>query len=287
MYTRPMIYKVFSIIMLVFAGIIFVEGLISLFLPFESVLNPLQDFVGKDAVGSLKAAIVLVKVLVFVFSTVVSVLMLFLEFAYFYSFSNIVRRQKDDSRAPFSPKELVCPVPMLKVFGIIVFVVQAIRAVSGGITVLSIIQLLDGISGFLAGLLTTLTVLVTAAEIVFFVFHYIVRFNIFGHLVEFISKDKPGDEDKDKLKQTNSQIATNMCYILFALDAVFCVASVILIIVAVANLVPVIGAAALALLIPSLILMVAEALYISVYGCMYDNLAMAIDHEKIRYRMLG
>lgn len=282
MYTRPAIYKVFSIFMLISAGLVFIQGVVTLFTPIlDSGVTATTGYLFGDSTATAVVGILAIyKIISFVFSTLLSVLMYYYEFAFFNSFSHLVRYELKNERIPFPNNGRGLSAGVMKVLGIILFVFLTLNIISYGIIVtVALFALQQGFWGVIAALIFLMLIFYLAV-------HYIVRPHAFGDVIRFVQKTEINAEDKLLLQRHNSVFIRGMCSVLFGVFIAYIVLALIAFVAGIVFLSQIIGIWVWLFVPAYLVSAVAVALKISVYGCMYDNLAMTIEHELIKYRMV-
>lgn len=284
MYTRPVVYKIFSIFMLVAGALMLTGGIIALFSLGSSNDGIREITKDMDAADSLSAGII--GGIVAFFN--VSVLVYFLEFVYFASFSRFVNHMKNDNNSPLPKRTTLIPTSLMRVVGIILFVIQMGPLVYNSVlfTIILLLKLFDGsLSGFYFVFLISLTFLVCGLFFAFYFVHYILRFSAFNATVAVAEKTKASDAEIMRLVKFNTNIPRGMCMLLWYITiGVFILPIAVLIVLIFIKEEALAGQflARTYIWFPSLI---AFGMVAGVYSCMYDNLAMAMEHEKIKYRL--
>ena len=288
MYTRPVIYKVFSIIMLVAGALVLAGGIIAFASPgFTDTLTAVFKEMTADA-DTADGLANATKIGIFVCSIIVSVLTYFLEFVFFASFSRFANHMKIKDNTPLPQNTTLISTSLMKVLGIIVFVVNAAPFVFGIVVfVIAMIYSLiaGGLAGFLFGLLIVLMIALYGLLVALYYIHYIVRFRAFDAVVSIAKKSNASEEDKRRLAKINSNIPRGMCSFLYGFSiAFFILPAAILMFLIFIKAESAAGQylAKWYIWLPSNIVVV---LLLSIYGCMYDNLAMGMEHEMIKYRL--
>lgn len=279
MYTRPVFYKVYSIFMLIAAVLTFVSGFIMLFTPvFDiAIRSALKSAFSSEEV---EAYVIVAKLLGFVFSVVLSALSLFLEFAFYSDFAAVVRHEKRDDRTTFPANCLSFSTGFLKVLGIIIFIYQAVTFLIPAI-IFMVLSFRFG-NAFLG----IIIVVIALAVSLWYFIHYFLRFRAFDDTVKSLMKTKLTEQDKVRLLRNKPNLFRAVCRFLYGVAVAMFILPIALLIVFVFIKAENLAYYTLVATPFYWLSCIVYALSLGVVGCMYDNLAMAMEHEMIKYRLI-
>lgn len=264
MYTKPIIYKAYSIIVMVFSVIGFISSLIQAFTmnnTFFSSIPYLKDII----------------IVVSVFSVVLSLFSLFfvyVEFSSMYTFGEMIEHEQSNSVYPFKKKSFVSSPKFYRGYGTaIFFIILVIQMITCIVMIIS--------ASIETKSLVTIPLIPIVGSVVSTLFIYITyyaKFKAFGDLLEIVSSKDVTEQMKCNLKENKSGILRGYCGFLFVVAILFAILMVICGFV----LMDLLGIGAL---VAFVLLAVICFISLSITGCYFDNLAKMVEHHMIKFKL--
>lgn len=271
MYTKPIFYKVYSIIIMVFSIIGFISSLIQSFAMNNNFFSSIPYL--KDIIMTVSA-----------FSVVLSLLSLFfvyVEFSSMYTFGEMIEHEQSNSVYPFEKKGFVLSPKFYRGYGtaifFIIFVLQMIACIvmiiSASIETKSLITI------------PLIPVIGSVVSTLFMYITYYVKFKAFGDLLEIVSSKDVTEQMKCNLKENKSGILRGYCGFLFVVAIIFLIFMIVcgVLLFDVLCLMP-FGIGFVSLII---FVMTAASCFISlsITGCYFDNLGKMVEHHMIKHNL--
>lgn len=270
MYTRPIIFKIYSIIMF----------LLSIAFPVILLWQVLSGAGSSLAEGSpLSGASISVGAIV-VISVVFSCVLLLVAYAEFtsmFTFANMIEHEKLGDRLPFKKSGIVASPRFYSAFGTVLFIITFIMSIGSFIynTIVLILALSAGIiSVWRFILLMLLYIVLCAVYIVIGYIRYYCQYRTFATLLDLKRSVSPTDGVIQSLGKINPNYLRAFCVALYVFGLVLIAISLLSILF--------IGGAGLVLTIFAVILFIP----MGIIGCFTDNLAMMQEHYMIKYKLI-
>lgn len=272
MYSKPIIYKVYSIITIVFASIGFIMTLFQAVATDNSLLSKIP-YIG-DLLTVFKVISIITGVLSLFFS--------YIEFSSMYTFAEMIEYEKSNTTYPFQRKAFVLPPQFYKKFGsaifYIVFIIQMITIII--LTIVSSVQTKSFIT------IPLIPVAISMLTIMLIYITYFAKFNSFGDLLEIMSSKEATESMKCNLKSNKSNLLRGYCVFLFVIAIISMILMIILGLIIWSPMSAVIGSSgAFAVFIGLIVVGVINFIYMSILGCYFDNLAKMVESYVIKYRL--
>lgn len=274
MYARTIIYKIYSIILLV-SGVL--GGLYAIFATIPTiqkipVLTPLRDYV------------VLFEFLVII-SALLSMFFAYIEFSSMYGFTDMINHENSNSIHPMVKKSYVLPAKVYSVYGMVVFAIVTV------VSVISCLAIIIGTSiatGTFISLPLIPLAIIIAVNVLYFI-NYFVRFKSFAVLLEITTAPKMNEPLKQKLGELNPKWLRGYCVFLAGFCAVAAIAFIVGLFFVVEPLFAFFGAntgVAVGILIGSIISVIISLICIGIFGCYVDNMAKMVEHYQIKHKII-
>ena len=284
MYTKPIIYKAYSIVVAIFSFLLLLGSVISLFSVPSDVFNGLSSVqgVGADGVEAIKAVFIGIKI-AFLIVVIVSVFFTYMDVSSIYTFAQMIEHEQSKTKAPFIKQPFTMSSKAYRRFGTIVFTVYAI------ISFIAIIALVISYSISQSAFLAVPVIPVAINLLTLFLYYitYYCRYKTFSDLLDVVSSEEPSVITLDNLKENKSGVLRGYCIFLFAVTMLLIAATVVGIIVIAGPVISAVGfglfwVVAALIVIPSVL----AILSLCVIGCYFDNLAKMLEHYQIKYNLL-
>ena len=289
MYTKPIIFKIYSIFIFVFT----IAATVTVMVGAKYYANTMAETAVNlwktelEAIGGPVSPFQVIYVAFFIGIVLFCVILLlysYVEFTAMFTFAQMIDHEKRDSSEPFRRMRIVLPPKFYKVFGKVMFFVLLVLAC---ITVLGMIISLSRQKGVFLVLPVIPIIIIAVLMVLTYITNYC-RFNTFGDLLELKSSKKVSVLTINSLAENKPNTLRIYCIFLY----ICCVACLIGAIVGlVFSIIHNIGKFTSFLQIVFLILLylVTPTLYFIIYGiigCYYDNLGKMIEHYMIKYKMI-
>ncbi len=275
MYTRPIIYKVYSVIVFAFSIFSFLGSITTLFIPF----NTLPDL------GSLASVINTAAVIIKIGLLISALLMLFFaytEFSSMFCFADMIDYEKSNAVFPFEKKNFVMPANVYRKFGTVIFYINMVIALIS--TIVYIISYSIVKQAFIA--LPVIPLLGITFSTVLVYIQYFCKYNAFSDLLDVVSVKNPTNQMLDRLKNNKPNTLRGFCVFLYAIAIIFSVAVIISLLLLGGKIFSLNIYAGIFLLVFIIVCSALIVLSLSVTGCYYDNLAKMLEHYMIKYKLI-
>ena len=275
MYTRPIIYKVYSVIIFAFSIFSFLGSIATLFIPFDT----LPDLGSLASVINTAAVIIKIGLLI---STLLTLFFAYTEFSSMFCFADMIDYEKSGAVFPFEKKNFVMSANVYRKFGTVIFYINMVIALIS--TIVCIISYSIVKQAFIA--LPVIPLLGITFSTVLVYIQYFCKYNAFSDLLDVVSVKNPTNQMLDRLKTNKPNTLRGFCVFLYVIAIIFSVAVIISLFL--------LGGQIFSLniysgIFLSVFIIVCSALIVlslSVTGCYYDNLAKMLEHYMIKYKMI-
>ena len=275
MYARTIIYKIYSIVLLVSSVI---GSLYAIFATIPTiqkipVLTPLRDYV------------VLFEFLVII-SALLSMFFAYIEFSSMYGFTDMINHENSNSIRPMEKKSYILPAKVYSVYGMVVFATVTVGSV---ISCLAIIISTSIATGTFISLPLIPLAIIIAVNVLCFV-NYYVRYKAFSVLLEVVTANEMTEPLKQKLAEIDTKWLRGYCVFLAGVCAVFTIAFVVGLFFIVEPLFIYFGSnisMAITTLLSLIAFVVIEVVAIGIFGCYVDNIAKMVEHHQIKHKLIG
>lgn len=273
MYTRPIIYKVYSILVIVFAALGFIGSIISGF-SFTSMLSKYFPFL-----NGFSVAVMILVVIV----SLISVFFSYIEFSSMFTFAEMIEYENSNSMYPFEKKSFVLPAKFYKGYGSVIFYITLfLEAI---IIIATIISASIEKQAFIC--LPVIPIAISLLSLVLTYIVYYAKYKAFADLLQIVSQKEVDQATKESLKENKPNLLRGYCTFLFVIAILSAIAIIALVIFMFNPLLSVLGAGvAIAISVVYIVLGILLFLSLSVTGCYFDNLAKMLEHHMIRFKMI-
>ena len=260
MYTKPIVFKIFSIVMFVLTCIGVVYGLITMIAATVAAAS-----------GSVVGTIV--SWVIFIVSAVVAVFFGYVNFTCLFTFGRMVAHEQKNDGTPFS-RGIAFSGKFYKGFGTVVFYIALI------ITIIDLVYVVLSASWGTLGVgvivlpIVYIAIMVGMTLLVFVTYN--TKYTTFGTLLNIKTTKEPAFMDLEALKDTNPNTLRAYCTFLFYLDMIGLLGSLVLMLF----IDPVVCLWLFGIFLVCL-------LPFGITGCFFDNLAKMQEHYMIKYKLFN
>lgn len=275
MYTRPIIYKVYSVIIFAFSIFSFLGSIATLFIPFDT----LPDLGSLASVINTAAVIIKIGLLI---STLLTLFFAYTEFSSMFCFADMIDYEKSGAVFPFEKKNFVMSANVYRKFGTIIFYINMVIALIS--TIVCIISYSIVKQAFIA--LPVIPLLGITFSTVLVYIQYFCKYNAFSDLLDVVSVKNPTNQMLDRLKTNKPNTLRGFCVFLYVIAIIFSVAVIISLFLLGGQIFSLNIYAGIFLSVFIIVCSPLIVLSLSVTGCYYDNLAKMLEHYMIKYKMI-
>lgn len=275
MYTRPIIYKVYSVIIFAFSIFSFLGSIATLFIPFDT----LPDLGSLASVINTAAVIIKIGLLI---STLLTLFFAYTEFSSMFCFADMIDYEKSGAVFPFEKKNFVMSANVYRKFGTVIFYINMVIALIS--TIVCIISYSIVKQAFIA--LPVIPLLGITFSTVLVYIQYFCKYNAFSDLLDVVSVKNPTNQMLDRLKTNKPNTLRGFCVFLYVIAIIFSVAVIISLFLLGGQIFSLNIYAGIFLLVFIIVCSALIVLSLSVTGCYYDNLAKMLEHYMIKYKMI-
>ena len=273
MYTRPIIFKIYSVIVIAIAILGFISSITQLFIPVNPILSLIPNL------DNLLTAIKIVSVI----ASMITLFFSYMEFSSMYTFADMIEYEKSNSLYPFQKKSFVLPAKFYRGFGTVIFYISLFVQI---IFIISIVI----VSSIQKNAFISLPLIPIAISFVLVLFTYIIyyaKFKTFGDLLQTVSNKNITEKLKESLKENKPNLLRGYCTFLFVIAILFAIAILVAIFVMFSPVAAIIGTSG-AVIVSIIYLIFGTVLFLSlsVIGCYFDNLAKMLEHYMIKYKLI-
>lgn len=275
MYTRPIIYKVYSVIIFAFSIFSFLGSIATLFIPFDT----LPDLGSLASVINTAAVIIKIGLLI---SALLTLFFAYTEFSSMFCFADMIDYEKSGAVFPFEKKNFVMSANVYRKFGTIIFYINMVIALIS--TIVCIISYSIVKQAFIA--LPVIPLLGITFSTVLVYIQYFCKYNAFSDLLDVVSVKNPTNQMLDRLKTNKPNTLRGFCVFLYVIAIIFSVAVIISLFLLGGQIFSLNIYAGIFLSVFIIVCSALIVLSLSVTGCYYDNLAKMLEHYMIKYKMI-
>ena len=275
MYTRPIIYKVYSVIIFAFSIFSFLGSIATLFIPFDT----LPDLGSLASVINTAAVIIKIGLLI---SALLTLFFAYTEFSSMFCFADMINYEKSGAVFPFEKKNFVMSANVYRKFGTVIFYINMVIALIS--TIVCIISYSIVKQAFIA--LPVIPLLGITFSTVLVYIQYFCKYNAFSDLLDVVSVKNPTNQMLDRLKTNKPNTLRGFCVFLYVIAIIFSVAVIISLFLLGGQIFSLNIYAGIFLLVFIIVCSALIVLSLSVTGCYYDNLAKMLEHYMIKYKMI-
>lgn len=275
MYTRPIIYKVYSVIIFAFSIFSFLGSIATLFIPFDT----LPDLGSLASV--INTAAVIIKIGLFI-SALLTLFFAYTEFSSMFCFADMIDYEKSGAVFPFEKKNFVMSANVYRKFGTVIFYINMVIALIS--TIVCIISYSIVKQAFIA--LPVIPLLGITFSTVLVYIQYFCKYNAFSDLLDVVSVKNPTNQMLDRLKTNKPNTLRGFCVFLYVIAIIFSVAVIISLFLLGGQIFSLNIYAGIFLSVFIIVCSALIVLSLSVTGCYYDNLAKMLEHYMIKYKMI-
>ncbi len=276
MYARTLIYRIYSVIMLVGGALSFIFSLAYAFSSFN-----LFNVLGMYSV--IQPFIVLLKIIMII-SSFVSLFFCYMEFSSMYVFTDMIQYEKSDSIYPMIKKSFIFSPKVYSIFGLVIFSINIICAVISGLVI--VISQSIATSSFISLPVIPLAIIIAASVICYV--NYYVRYKSISVLMEVTTSKELTEPVRQNLSELNPKWLRGYCVFLFAMCVVLSIVFVIILFIVFGSISAQFGfAVALGITIASILPFAVYIISIGILGCYFDNVAKMVEHYQIKYDLIS
>ena len=275
MYTRPIIYKVYFVIIFAFSIFSFLGSIATLFIPFDT----LPDLGSLASVINTAAVIIKIGLLI---STLLTLFFAYTEFSSMFCFADMIDYEKSGAVFPFEKKNFVMSANVYRKFGTVIFYINMVIALIS--TIVCIISYSIVKQAFIA--LPVIPLLGITFSTVLVYIQYFCKYNAFSDLLDVVSVKNPTNQMLDRLKTNKPNTLRGFCVFLYVIAIIFSVAVIISLFLLGGQIFSLNIYAGIFLSVFIIVCSALIVLSLSVTGCYYDNLAKMLEHYMIKYKMI-
>ena len=275
MYTRPIIYKVYSVIIFAFSIFSFLGSIATLFIPFDT----LPDLGSLASVINTAAVIIKIGLLI---SALLTLFFAYTEFSSMFCFADMIDYEKSGAVFPFEKKNFVMSANVYRKFGTVIFYINMVIALIS--TIVCIISYSIVKQAFIA--LPVIPLLGITFSTVLVYIQYFCKYNAFSDLLDVVSVKNPTNQMLDRLKTNKPNTLRGFCVFLYVIAIIFSVAVIISLFLLGGQIFSLNIYAGIFLSVFIIVCSALIVLSLSVTGCYYDNLAKLLEHYMIKYKMI-
>ena len=268
MYTKPIVYKVYSFIIAISCVLAIGGTIVSFFSNASAIFSPFE----------FKSVI---HILAFIVSLAIYVWFGLTEFTMMYTFSDMVAHELKDDGTLFK-KKLGFSGKVYRLTGSLVFYAVLMVSIITFI-VLTLSQTFE--SGII--IVLPLIPLALIAVVVFFV-HIVfnTRYNAFGAVLDIKQTDDPKIPEMNRLKESNPNLLRAFTVILFAFCAITIIGAIITCAAFAGDIAEQIGCSTAVAVIATICSTILSVIEMAILGCFFDNLAKMQEHYMIKYKLI-
>lgn len=275
MYTRPVLYKIYSIYTFVVAALSFLSSLAILFIPI-SVPLAFQNNIASNVMVIVKVCTITISVLSLFFA--------YVNFSSMFTFARMIQYESTPQAGPFKKPFFALPAKFYSKFGLIITMITFI------VSVISVIVIIitESVSHSVFLAIPVLKLLPFIIYIVLVYITYYVRYKAFGDLLSLLTKTEPDPLTLNDIKENKPGVLRAYCGFLYIFAFVFLAALIVLGIVFAGTISSAIGIAGTVFLyIITFTGFIVYFIELAITGCYFDNLAKMLEHYMIKYKLLN
>lgn len=263
MYTKPIIFKIYSILTLISGISCCGVMLIDIFRGCAYLKAATGNALG-TGIGILLESIGAVLCLFFAY----------LEFTSMMTFADMIRHEESGSGEPFCRKAFVPSPAFFKKFGTAMFYLSLVISF---LAVIVLIIVFSWGSPFAVVVVPLLPILLMLIGVVLVYVSYYCRYKSFGDLLEVKTGREPDQNTLNSLAESKPNSLRAYCIFMFAVAIINLVLCVIGMFFVKGNVL---------LIVTLLVSGIVDFILYGILGCFYDNLAKMLEHYLIKYELL-
>ena len=272
MYSKPIIYKIYSVLIFVLLAFCGIGSLISALLG-GFFLNQVLPETG---IGWLYILVIAVCTLLMLFFG-------YVEFSSMFCFAKMIEHEESGSAEPFVRPGFVLPPKFYKNFGSLMFYIPLIASMLGA--VILIIKFSVDHQAFLA--VPVIPLAIMAISLVLTYITYYCRYRTFGDLLEIKScSGEPSVNTINSLGEAKPNALRSYCTLMYILAVLFMIGTIIGLFFVIPNVAAAgFGIILLVILLAALEVGLVFVIY-GIMGCFYDNLAKMLEHYMMKFKLI-
>lgn len=289
MYTKPVIFKIYSVFIFVFT----IAASVTVMVGANYYANTVAEFVVNlwkkelEAIGGPVSPFQFIYVCAFIVIILICLILLlysYVEFTSMFTFAQMIEHEKKDSSEPFRRMRIVLPPKFYKVFGKAMFFVPLILSC---LVALGMVILLSKAAGVFLVIPVIPIFIIAVLMVLMYITNYC-RFNTFGDLLELKSSKNVSVKTINSLGENKPNTLRAYCIFLY----ICCIISLVIAVVKVVFTIlhSLLGISDIWMYVFRLLVYIlTPAVNFIVYGiigCYYDNLGKMIEHYMIKYKTL-
>lgn len=272
MYTKPIIYKIYSVIIFVLA-VASVVGSIIIAIVGGNIVNKL--FPDLTAIW--------IPIVCLIIGSLISLFFAYVEFSSMFTFAQMIEHEVKGVKEPIKRMGFVLPPKFYRVFGTVLFYVPLIIDIIG--IVVSIIIYSSNKKAFIA--IPVLPIALTLIPLVLSYITYFCRYKTFGDLLELKSSASPKANTLQSMSENKPNTLRGYCVFLYILAIIEFIGAIISLFFVAGPIASVAGTGmAVFACIGIIVLAIVMFLVFGIIGCYYDNLAKMLEHYMLKNKLL-
>ncbi|MDO4747926.1 MAG: hypothetical protein Q4A12_01980 [Eubacteriales bacterium] len=273
MYLRPVIYKIFSVLVLLAGALVGAATIIGA-LCYDTVCEAIPvlekiPFDSNSTIALLAACVV----------GVVIILASYVEFSALYSFAEMIAYENSGSVEPMKKKGFVLPAKFFGGFGSAIYIVNLLACiVLGAYFIISYSITKDALVA-----LPIIPLVIIIVENIFVSVHFNLRFRAISDMMRV-----NGGEESERLRQNVAEIKTGSLRAYCKFFVLLCLLTVVGTVIAAfmtgGTLIDTLGTTGgILAIIGEFVAMIIAVLCMGIFGCYVDNLAKMVEHHQMKY----
>ncbi len=277
MYTKPIIYRIYSVAVFVISIIAFLSNIVS-------ILAFYGNFQSVFKYNNLSNSVLTTVVVTSIIVSLIPVFFSYINFSSIFAFAKMIEHEQSTSINPMDKLSYVFPAKLYHSFGSIITGIAAVVGSIGAIILIIVSSVAT--SSFIS--LPVIPLAVIALLIFFTYINYFVRYKAFADLYDTLTVKEADEILKNRIKENRTGLMRGYCVFLAIISVIIGIAGLVGIAITFSVLSPIIGIGFTALVV--LIEVIVTAIIIictAILGCYYDNLAKMLEHYMIKYKLLN
>lgn len=276
MYSRPFIYKGYSIAVLIIALVNFFSSIFYVFKTADTAYK-LFDFIGFES----GTTIVFFIQTILIIASLLGLFFSYMDFSSMFTFAKMIEHKNSNSTSPMERVGCAFSPNTYRRFGSVILTINtAILMIAAVIEIIA-----SSISKEFFLCLPVISILVYAIEIFLIYIVYYVKYKTFGDLYEIVTTKEPSSKLIQDIKSINPNLLRGYCTFLYILDILISIGVIVLLFFISSPIISLFGTGAgMGIIISIIIVATVIVLSTAVIGCYFDNLAKMLEHYQIKFK---
>ena len=286
MYTKPTIYRAFSIYRLVSGALAFLFSVVS------GIIYGIAGTTGKlfglsfmeylpAELSSFISGFFWVMSVVLILTSAISFFFCYMDFSSMFQFADLIEHEQRGINAPIRKRSFVLSPKAYKAFGNVVFTIYMILCFISAVVVIIVNSVAHDI--FIAVPLIPIAIMGLSLFIIYIT--YAMRYKAFGDVLEVATEadqNDPSAQVKESLQENKTGILRGWCTTLFVICVILTILTIVSCILIACNLPAPISIIAIVVMIVAWFVSIITN---AVTGCFFDNLATMVERKLIKYNL--